>query len=182
MVDHNPRSDGASSLDINGGSQPPPEPNNVPVTFLERLRPGGPWLLTAIVPDGATTTITAHTTDQIEAFVRQHDGRANLYYSVNPTRTAMNKKAAKTNIVAIEYVLGDLDPASDETSEAAKARYIGQLDGALEPKPTAGIDSGNGIQFCGNSGSPSSSTSPSTASSRPRTRRRSTTPKAGSQR
>jgi phage/plasmid-associated DNA primase len=29
---------------------PPPEPNNVPVTFLEWLRPGGPWLLTAIVP------------------------------------------------------------------------------------------------------------------------------------
>jgi hypothetical protein len=82
-----------------------PEPNNVPVTFLEKLRPGGPWVLTAIVPEGATTAITAHTTDQIEFFVRKHDGRANLYYSVNPTRTAMSKKAAKTDIAAVEYVL-----------------------------------------------------------------------------
>jgi hypothetical protein len=131
---------------INGGSQSPPRPNNVPVTFLERLRPGGPWLLIAIVPEGKPTAISADTTDQIEAFVREHNGRANLYYLVNPTRTAVNKKAAKKDIAAIEYVLGDLDPACDETSEAAKARYLEQLNGTFEPKPTAGIDSGNGIQ------------------------------------
>jgi hypothetical protein len=131
---------------INGGSQSPPGANNVPVTFLERLRPGGPWLLIAIMPDGKLTAISAHTTDQVEAFVREHDGRANLYYLVNPTRTAMNKKAAKKDIAAIEYVLGDLDPACDETSEAAKARYLEQLNLTFEPKPTAGIDSGNGIQ------------------------------------
>ena len=29
------------------------------VEFLEKLRPGGPWVLTAIVPDGMPTTITA---------------------------------------------------------------------------------------------------------------------------
>src|SRR5262245_40292875 len=114
--------------------------------FLQQLRPGGPWVLTAIVPDGATTTITAHTTDEVETFVRQHDGQKTLYYSVNPTRTPLNKKAKKTDIAAIEYVLGDLDPASGETSEAAKARYLEQLNGTFEPKPTAAIDSGNGIQ------------------------------------
>jgi putative DNA primase/helicase len=141
-----PNGGGRPPPGINGGSQSPPGPNNIPVRFLERLRPGGPWLLIAIVPDGKPTAISAHTTDQIETFVREHDGKANLYYLVNPTRTAMNKKAAKKDIAAIEYVLGDLDPASDETSEAAKARYLEQLNGTFGPKPTAGIDSGNGIQ------------------------------------
>jgi hypothetical protein len=123
------------------------EPVSVPVAFLQKLRLGSFWVLTAIDPDtGNNTTVTVHTADQIEAFVRQHNGRRNLYYSTNPTRTAMTKKAAKTDIAAIEYVLGDLDPAEGETSEAAKARYLEQFNGgAFEPKPTAAIDSGNGI-------------------------------------
>jgi virulence-associated protein E len=132
-----------------GNPQPSEEQLRLPaVTFLEDLRPGGPWVLTAIVPDSTTTptTVTAHTPDDVEAFVREHNGKAGLYYSVNPTRTALSKKAAKTNITAIEYVLGDLDPAAIETSEAAKARYLEQLNGGFEPKPTAAIDSGNGIQ------------------------------------
>ena len=119
---------------------------SIAVEFLEKLRPGGPWVLTAIVPDGATTTITARTADQVEAFVGEYNGKRNLYYSVNPTRTAMNKKAKKTDIAAIEYMLADLDPADGETPEAAKARYLEQLNGTFEPKPTAVIDSGNGIQ------------------------------------
>jgi hypothetical protein len=114
--------------------------------FLEKLRPGGPWVLTAIVPDGATTTITVNTMDQVEAFVREHNGKRNLYYSVNPTRAAMDKKAAKTDIAAIEYLPSDCDPEPGETSEAAKARYLKQInDGGFET--TAGIDSGNGLQL-----------------------------------
>ena len=146
------------------------------IPFLEKLRPGGPWVLTAIVPDGATTTITARTADQVETFVRKHDGKANLYYSVNPTRTAMGKKAAKTDIAAIEYVLGDLDPADGETSEAAKARYLEQLNGAFEPRPTAGDR-----QRQRHPGSveaqraASCSANRSTGNSHPKTRRRSTT-------
>ena len=34
-------------------------------------------------------------------------------------------------------MLADLDPADGETSEAAKARYLKQLNGTFEPKPTA---------------------------------------------
>src|SRR5262249_42614248 len=103
------------------------------------------WLLTAIEPDGKTTTITARTADQVEAFVRKWNGRRNFYYSVNPIRTPLNKKAAKTDIAAIEYALADLDPNEGETPEAAKARYLKALE-RFEPKPTALIDSGNGVQ------------------------------------
>ena len=92
------------------------------------------------MPDGATTTITATTADEIDAFVRKYDGNRNLYYSVNPTRTALSKKTAKTDIAAVEYALADLDPNEGETSDAAKARYMAQLNGAFKPAPTAIVD------------------------------------------
>ena len=118
------------------------------VSFLEQLRPNGPWVLTAILPDGgaATITVPTHTAAEVDAFLCEHNGKRNLYYSTNPTKTAMTKKAAKTDIAAVEYLLADLDPADGETPEAAKARYLGQLNGPFEPKPTAIVDSGNGIQ------------------------------------
>jgi hypothetical protein len=122
-----------------------PQAAEVAVDFLERLRPGGPWLLTAIVPDGMTITITARDTTAVCAFVRAHDGERNIYYSVNPTRTAKTSKAKKTDIAAIEYLLSDLDPNDDENPEAAKTRYLSALD-AFEPAATAIVDSGNGIQ------------------------------------
>jgi hypothetical protein len=126
---------------------PLPDGFGTAVAFLEKLRPGGPWVLVAIVPlSGAITATTAYTTDQVVAFIRTHNGQKNLYYQVNPTRTPLFKKAAKTDLAAIEYILSDCDPAADETSEAAKRRYLEQLNGAFKPKATAGVDSGNGIQ------------------------------------
>ena len=124
-------------------SSQPPKQNFV--EFLEMLRPGGPWILSAIVPDGTIKTITAKTGDNVRAFVSKYNGRRNLYYSVNPTRKAMTSKAAKTDIAAIEYLFADLDPKKDETPAAAKARFLLALD-ELQPEPTAIIDSGNGIQ------------------------------------
>src|SRR5262249_45929050 len=91
----------------------------------------------------------ARTTDQVEALVREHDGKRNLYYSVNPTRTAMSKKAAKTDIAAVEFIHFDGDPRDDETPEQAKARYLKAIEQFTEEtgiKFTFGIDSGNGIQ------------------------------------
>src|SRR5215471_11528846 len=83
---------------------------------------------------------------RIHALLREFLPHARRGYSVNPLRNLMWKKAAKTDVAAIEYLLADLDPAAGETSEAAKARYLEQLNGSFEPKPTAVVDSGNGIQ------------------------------------
>ena len=118
---------------------------NESIRFLKQLRPNGPWVLTAITPDGPTNTITARTAVEVDAFVSEHNGKRNIYYSVNPTRTALIKKAAKTDIAAIEYLLGDLDPNASESSADAKTRYLQQLE-TFEPKPTAVVDFGNGIQ------------------------------------
>ena len=81
----------------------------------------------------------------MRAFVRTHDGKRNIYYSVNPTRGEMSSKAAKKDIARIEYLLADLDPKEGEAPEAAKARYLAALkDG--KPAFTAMVDSGNGLQ------------------------------------
>jgi Family of unknown function (DUF5906) len=114
--------------------------------FLQRLRPGGPWVLVAIIPDGPTITIT--TSDETEAreFVREHNGKRNIYYSVNPTRRPMAKKPAKTDIAAVEFLLADLDPRANETPDDAKTRYLEALE-THEPAPTAIVNSGNGIQL-----------------------------------
>jgi X-X-X-Leu-X-X-Gly heptad repeat protein len=100
------------------------------------------------LPDGGapTTTRTAHTAAEIDAFLREYNGKRNIYYSTNRTKTEITKKASKKDIAAVEYLLADLDPADGETSEGAKARYLEQLNGSFEPKPTAIVDSGNGIQ------------------------------------
>jgi hypothetical protein len=116
------------------------------VEFLERLRPDGPWVITAIHPtSGKIETITARNATEARDFIRYHDGTRNLYYSVNPTQKAMARKAAKTDIAAIEYLVGDLDPHDGESPKDAKARYLKALE-ALDPAATAIIDSGNGIQ------------------------------------
>lgn len=120
------------------------------IDFLQALR-APPWVLTAInsCPSGKTpeiTTITARNAGEALAFVRRWGAERNLYYSTNPTRTARNKKAAKTDIAAIEFALADLDPADNETPEAAKARYLVALE-TFKPTPTAVVDSGNGIQL-----------------------------------
>ena len=67
------------------------------VEFVKRLRPGGPWVLTAIVPDGRTTRPSRRATAKAVVVVRKYDGRRNLYYAVNPTSTALTKKAAKVD-------------------------------------------------------------------------------------
>jgi hypothetical protein len=115
------------------------------LSHLEQLRPNGPWLLTAIIPDGKTTTITAHNADEVRQFIDDHNGKQNLYYSVNPVRRDMRKKTTKEDIAQIEYLFGDLDPKDKESPDAAKARYQVTLE-TYPLTPTAVIDSGNGLQ------------------------------------
>ena len=125
-------------------------PYHEAVTFLELLRPGGPWLLIAIDPTkeegerGQIEADTVRNADEIREFIATYIGRCNLYYSVNPTRTAMRKKPTKADIARIEYLPGDLDPNSNEAPTDAKARYREGLK-TFAPPPTAIIDSGNGI-------------------------------------
>jgi hypothetical protein len=119
------------------------------VSFFTQLR-SPPWLLIAINPDEQSKdrikAITAYGSAEIDTFVSKYNGVFNLYYSLNPTRTDMARKPTKADIAAIEYLQIDADPNDGETPEDAKKRYLDQFANGFEPKPTALIDSGNGIQ------------------------------------
>jgi hypothetical protein len=133
------------SPDFNNQNTDGTQGPEIAVRFLQQLRPDGPWVLSAIIPDGPITTATVHTAAEVDAFVKTHNGTRNIYYSVNPTRKAISKKATKADIAAVEYLLADCDPNAGETSDDAKTRYLKQLND-FEPQPTALVDSGNGIQ------------------------------------
>jgi hypothetical protein len=66
----------------------------IAVEFLEKLRPGGPWVLSAVIPDGAIETITATNVNEVSAFIRANDGKRNLYYGVNATVNFTRKSSA----------------------------------------------------------------------------------------
>jgi predicted P-loop ATPase len=119
-----------------------------PALFLQTLRAGGPWVPTAIHPDtGGITTRTCSTEDDVREFVTTWNGKRNLYYSPNPAKedAAKDKKLGKTDIAAIEFLIADLDPHEGEASDAAKKRYLDALK-EFTPRPSAVVDSGNGIQ------------------------------------
>lgn len=125
---------------------------NETLDFLEKLRPGGPWVLVRINPKaprntlGAIETITTSDLALARQFCIQWNGHWNLYFSVNPTRTAVSKKPAKTDIAKIEYLFADCDPAADEQPYQAHARYLSECEKKL-PMPTFTLKSGNGLQF-----------------------------------
>ena len=134
-----------SNSEKGDGSKVPPDFHEA-TDFLERLRPGGPWVLTAIHPtQNSIKTLTAHNASEVHDFVRAHGGKWNIYFSVNPTRAAMRSKASKLDIAAIEFIISDLDPRDDESPQDAKARYLKALE-TFKPAATALINSGNGIQ------------------------------------
>jgi putative DNA primase/helicase len=116
------------------------------IDFLKWLRPG-PWVLIAINPEVTDDiiTATADTEAKARAFIARHNGTRNLYYTLNRVRSATDKKPAKIDIAGIEFLHGDLDPTETETPDAAKTRYHNNLE-PFDPKPSATIDSGNGVQ------------------------------------
>lgn len=114
--------------------------------FLTAFREGGSWVLTAITPDRGTTTQTFTCPDRAATWAEAQNGQGrNLYFHVNPTKGPMTKKAAKTDISALEYLHVDLDPRNGEDRDTERERILGRLTG-FSPEPTFILDSGNGYQ------------------------------------
>jgi hypothetical protein len=118
---------GTTTKDSEQASDAPSEA----VSFLKQLRPNGPWVLTAIATDGLINTTTTRTAADVDAFVREHNGKRNLYYSVNPTRGTVFKKTAKTDIAAIEYLLADLDPNVGEHTTGRQGASVVRFERSL---------------------------------------------------
>ena len=118
----------------------------VSITFLKALRPSGPWVLTAIVPDGKTKTKSFEADQEpaavkfIEAYNRDHG----IYYTGNSCGR-LTSKPTKADITVGVMLHTDDDPRDGETPDAAKARIRSAYE-AHDPPPSIIIDSGNGLQ------------------------------------
>jgi hypothetical protein len=84
------------------------------VEFLQAIRPGRPWLLTAIKDDGNLETKSFTDTKKCQAWIDYNNGEGGLYYHVNPTPDAFVPKnggrAKETDIEAVDYLHVDIDP------------------------------------------------------------------------
>jgi hypothetical protein len=116
------------------------------IDFLQRLAPNHSWVLTAIIPDGDTLTRTFSDSEEARRFIAEHNATRNLHFHINPTKTAVSKKATKGDIARIVYLHVDADPGPDETPEDFKARFRPRI-AAYKRKPTTAF---NCCGSCGN--------------------------------
>jgi len=119
------------------------------VDFLEHWCPGGPWVLTSIVPDGRTTTETFRGTAAGVASMRRwidaRQGRENIYLTVNTLFGEVEAKPNKGAVSAIHALHVDVDPRPGEPLDAERERAL-RLLRSYVPAPTVIVDSGGGLQ------------------------------------
>ena len=116
------------------------------IEFLKAIRRNGPWVLTAVIPDGMTTTMTFNATDveAVRDFIETCNVKQNIYYTGNPCGRP-TKKPAKVDMTGAVFLHTDDDPRAGETPEAAKVRITAAYDD-YDPPPSIVVDSGNGLQ------------------------------------
>ena len=132
-----------------------PEGRDMAINFLRRAQPGGPWVITAIEPDGCTETKTFCDDEEAELgeFIERREGARNLYFTVNAARGSPTKKPAKADIERALFLHVDIDAprVNGEASDVAlhrieEAKQCGLTAlRTLNQKPTFIVDSGNGI-------------------------------------
>jgi hypothetical protein len=118
------------------------------VNFLQEHTPDGPWVLTAITPDGPTCTRAFTDAEEARKFIvkQNRSNRKNTYYTINLCRADMASKPKKTDIAVVTFLHVDADPADDESPDQFKARIMPRIE-SFRPQPTFIIDTGNGIQL-----------------------------------
>lgn len=118
------------------------------IRFLEWLRPGGPWVLTAIPTDGGLTTTATFTEEKnarLRSWIEERSGKVNIYFMVNLNRAPLQRKAKKEDVEAMEFLHVDIDPAKGADLDTERLRILPLLEG-FNPPPSAIIDSGGGYQ------------------------------------
>jgi hypothetical protein len=127
------------------------------LNFLSWVRPAGPWVLTAIPPEGGVTqtrTFGPETSVDMLDWVAGLNGKLNVYWMVNPSRGVLTSKAKKEDVESVEFLHVDLDPAKPTATDldailkhvtAERVRILALLEG-FTPVPSAIVDSGGGYQ------------------------------------
>lgn len=122
------------------------EPNTDPeaaARFLEWLRPGGPWVLSAKAMDsGRFETDTLRDLDTAGAWIAARNGRANIYVMINPARGPLASKAKKEDVEELAFLHVDMDvKTGDLPSGLAAIRSKLEV---FAPRPSGVIFSGGG--------------------------------------
>lgn len=122
------------------------------IDFLYKLRPLGPWVLTAVALDKKsieTATFRPETERGCLAWITKHNGTRNIYFALNPPMRDMTKKAEREDIRAVTHLHVDVDPraGADMVGEEARIRglFADRLPSSVPP-PTVLIFSGGGYQ------------------------------------
>lgn len=123
------------------------------LAFLQRWSPKGLWVLTAIQPDGERLINTASFAPGEEAeltkWLKTFGADRNVYFSVNPVRERVNRKADRESITALDWLHVDIDPRAGEPIADEQARILTLLTTRLPagvPPPTCIVFSGGGYQ------------------------------------
>ena len=106
------------------------------LAFLDLLHPGGPWVLTAITPDGPATTETFSTLDAAAAWITRENARRNIYWMPAEATGPLRRKATKDQVARTFLLWADLDGITDP----------GRLNGHAPP-PTTIVASGGGLNL-----------------------------------
>jgi len=114
--------------------------------FLKHWQPGGPWVLSAIEPDGPIQTRTFHDFFSAKRWIERWQGKRNLYFSVNTPKSDLAKKATKTDIGKLNALHVDLDAPDDTEPGKAKAELLLPRLKTYPLPPSLIIDSGGGLQ------------------------------------
>lgn len=119
------------------------------IDFLGKLRPGGPWVLTAITLDKkGIETATHRDPAKVLEWLEQHGADRNIYYALNPLLQDVASKAAREDVASMAFLHVDLDPRVGVPLDEERTRLLGLLQNppAGIPRPTIIVDSGGGYQ------------------------------------
>lgn len=118
--------------------------------FLEWYRPGGPWDLAAIEPDGTLIgrRFKNRETPALTSWVRGFVGKRNLYFHVNRLAVDVKGKASMTDVSHLDWLHVDVDPRQGEDIEKEQRRALGILKNPPDgvPRPSLIVMSGGGYQ------------------------------------
>jgi len=136
----------------------PPSPDiQHAADFLQRFRPGGPWVLTCVVDkEGEKKRLPTSTFDESQVLEMErwlHEMgtvlQRNVYFHVNETIERMQKKALRENIKRMSWLHVDVDPRVGEDLADEQKRISRLFSDRLPngiPEPTCVVFSGGGVQ------------------------------------
>lgn len=124
--------------------------NQQALDFACKYSDNGIFVITAIVPDGATQTVTfnlgdPNDVDRLGGALNAAIGKKNIYFHVNPVKQAVHKKATKKDISHMAYVHVDIDCKDKSAPEDEKENLLKKLK-SYRIKPSIIVDSGGGYQ------------------------------------